>query len=146
MTKSERMTIAPSLNNDGYQPGFGNDFESEALPEALPQGRNSPQKCAYGLYAEQLSGTPFTAPRGKNERTWCYRIRPSVKHVSRFTSVKHPYWKKLKEHHMVHHFQNPDKGYGVSSDFWDKIFRTELDLKKRKKTKTVVGEHKPQTN
>ena len=45
-------------------PGFGNEFETEALPGALPIGHNSPQRCAYGLYAEQLSGSPFTAPRG----------------------------------------------------------------------------------
>ena len=58
--------------------GFGNDFQTEALPNALPEGRNSPQKCAYGLYAEQLSGSPFTAPRSINERSWLYRIRPSA--------------------------------------------------------------------
>ena len=46
-----------------YMSGFGNSFETEALPGALPMGRNSPQRCAYGLYAEQLSGSPFTAPR-----------------------------------------------------------------------------------
>ena len=79
--------------HEGYMPGFGNDFETEALPGALPQGQNSPQKCGYGLYAEQLSGTAFTAPRGKNERTWCYRIRPSVKHVGRFRPFDLPYWK-----------------------------------------------------
>ncbi|MGG7645193.1 homogentisate 1,2-dioxygenase [Rhodovulum sp. YNF3179] len=77
----------------GYMPGFGNDFETEALPGALPQGQNSPQKCNYGLYAEQLSGTPFTAPRGQNERTWCYRIRPSVKHTGRFTRIDLPYFR-----------------------------------------------------
>ena len=76
-----------------YMPGFGNDFETEALPGALPQGMNSPQKCNYGLYAEQLSGTPFTAPRGHNERSWCYRIRPSVKHTGRFQKIDMPYWK-----------------------------------------------------
>ena len=47
-------------------PGWANDFETEALPGALPLGRNSPQKCAYGLYAEQISGSPFTAPRATN--------------------------------------------------------------------------------
>ena len=77
----------------GYMPGFGNDFETEALPGALPQGRNSPQKCAYGLYAEQLSGTPFTAPSHQNERTWCYRIRPSVKHSARYRRIEMPHWK-----------------------------------------------------
>ena len=89
------MTRAASRTGtlDGYMPGFGNDFETEALPSALPQGQNSPQKCEYGLYAEQLSGTAFTAPRGQNERTWCYRIRPSVKHVQRFARIDVPYWK-----------------------------------------------------
>lgn len=76
-----------------YMPGFGNDFETEALPGALPIGQNSPQRCAYGLYAEQLSGSPFTAPRGANERSWLYRIRPSVRHTSNFKKVDHTYWK-----------------------------------------------------
>ena len=63
-----------------YMNGFGNEFESEALAGALPQGRFSPQKVAYGLYAEKLSSTAFTAPRETNRRTWFYRIRPSVTH------------------------------------------------------------------
>lgn len=63
-----------------YQSGFGNEFASEALPGALPVGRNSPQRCPYGLYAEQLSGTAFTVPRGANRRTWLYRIRPTAMH------------------------------------------------------------------
>lgn len=67
--------------------GFGNSFESEALQGALPQGRNSPQKCAYGLYAEQLSGTAFTMPQHVNERSWLYRIRPSVRHVGDFRPI-----------------------------------------------------------
>ena len=63
-----------------YQSGFANHFATEALPGALPQGRNSPQRCAYGLYAEQLSGTAFTAPRAANRRSWLYRIRPAAVH------------------------------------------------------------------
>ena len=77
--------------HEGYMPGFGNDFETEALPGALPQGMNSPQKCNYGLYGEQLSGTAFTAH--PPERTWTYRIRPSVKHSARYTPIDLPYWK-----------------------------------------------------
>jgi len=63
-----------------YLPGFGNHFATEALPGALPSGQNSPQRCPYGLYAEQLSGTAFTAPRAANRRTWLYRIRPGAVH------------------------------------------------------------------
>ncbi len=63
-----------------YLSGFGNELSSEALLGALPVGRNSPQRCPYGLYAEQLSGTAFTAPRHSNRRSWLYRIRPSAMH------------------------------------------------------------------
>jgi homogentisate 1,2-dioxygenase len=57
-----------SPGEPGYQSGFGNEFATEALPGALPVGRNSPQRCPYGLYAEQFSGTAFTAPRHANRR------------------------------------------------------------------------------
>lgn len=77
----------------GYMSGFGNSFETEALEGALPEGRNSPQRCPYGLYAEQLSGTAFTAPRSANRRSWLYRIRPSVQHAVRFRAVEMPGWK-----------------------------------------------------
>jgi len=78
----------------GYMSGFGNGFESEALPGALPVGRNSPQRCPYGLYAEQLSGSPFTAPRAANERSWLYRIRPTVRHIGRFAKTDAaPLWR-----------------------------------------------------
>ncbi|HVT96909.1 MAG TPA: homogentisate 1,2-dioxygenase [Acidobacteriaceae bacterium] len=63
-----------------YQSGFGNEFATEAVKGALPEGQNAPQKSALGLYTEQLSGTAFTAPRATNRRTWTYRIRPSVTH------------------------------------------------------------------
>ncbi len=71
---------APESEPDQYQSGFGNEFATEALPGALPRGRNSPQRCAYGLYAEQFTGTAFTAPRALNRRSWLYRIRPAVTH------------------------------------------------------------------
>src|SRR4051812_32014629 len=70
-----------------YMSGFGNSFETEALPGALPVGRNSPQKVNYGLYAEQLSGSPFTAPRNSNQRSWLYRVRPTVKHAGKFRKI-----------------------------------------------------------
>jgi homogentisate 1,2-dioxygenase len=64
----------------GYMTGFGGHFATEAVPGALPQGRNSPQRPAFGLYAEQLSGSSFTAPRHENRRSWLYRMRPTADH------------------------------------------------------------------
>jgi homogentisate 1,2-dioxygenase len=65
-----------------YVSGFGNEVATEARAGALPQGQNSPQRVPFGLYAEQLSGTAFTAPRGENRRSWLYRLRPSAAHPS----------------------------------------------------------------
>ena len=62
----------------GYLSGFGNTHSTQAEIGALPIGRNSPQQPPLGLYAEQLSGTAFTAPRAENKRSWLYRILPSV--------------------------------------------------------------------
>jgi homogentisate 1,2-dioxygenase len=93
--------VNQSIDHPGYQSGFGNEFATEALPGALPAHRNSPQRAPYGLYAEQLSGTAFTAPRAHNRRSWLYRIRPAAMHqpfrkidngriVSRFDEVAVP--------------------------------------------------------
>jgi homogentisate 1,2-dioxygenase len=103
-----RMTMSLA-----YMPGFGNDFETEALPGALPQGQNSPQKCNYGLYAEQLSGSPFTAPRGSNERSWLYRMRPSVSHIRRFKRTEIAGWKSAP--HIVEH------GLALGPLRWDPV-------------------------
>lgn len=72
-----RMNAVTELQ---YMTGFGNEFASEAIPGTLPEGQNSPQRVAHGLYAEQVSGTAFTAPRAQNRRSWLYRIRPASMH------------------------------------------------------------------
>src|SRR5688500_5571278 len=63
-----------------YMSGFGGHFESEAVEGALPKGRNSPQRPAHGLYAEQVSGTAFTSPRHDDRRSWLCRMRPTADH------------------------------------------------------------------
>jgi homogentisate 1,2-dioxygenase len=81
-TDSQCLTDTASIQGAArrYQSGWGNEFATEAIAGALPVGRNSPQRVAYGLYAEQISGTAFTAPRSHNRRTWFYRIRPGAVH------------------------------------------------------------------
>ncbi|MEP7299296.1 MAG: homogentisate 1,2-dioxygenase [Burkholderiales bacterium] len=75
-----------------YQSGFGNEYATEAIDGALPQGRNSPQRAPLNLYPELVSGTAFTAPRHENRRTWLYRRQPSV--VSgRFEAYAQALWR-----------------------------------------------------
>jgi homogentisate 1,2-dioxygenase len=78
-----------------YLSGFGNEFATEAIAGVLPEGQNSPQKVARGLYAEQLSGTPFTVARALNRRSWLYRIRPSVTHEP--FALLRALWDELEE-------------------------------------------------
>src|SRR5260370_42456618 len=87
MSPDTRVEIGEVANDRGvarsalrYLSGFGNELASEALPGILPEGQNAPQLPPHGLYTEQLSGTPFTAPRRENRRAWLYRIRPSAMH------------------------------------------------------------------
>ncbi|MFC3109028.1 homogentisate 1,2-dioxygenase [Undibacterium arcticum] len=97
-TTLERTTATPDalpINGTGYQTGFGNEFATEALPGALPVGQNSPQQAPYGLYAEQLSGTAFTAPRSANRRSWLYRMRPAAAHSP---------FKLIQNHRIVSRF------------------------------------------
>ncbi len=74
------MNVTSKTKLLDYLTGFGNEFATEALPGALPDGRNSPQRAPLGLYTEQFSGTAFTMPRKEQRRTWFYRIRPSAAH------------------------------------------------------------------
>ena len=68
------------MTNPRYMTGFANHHATEAVAGALPVGRNAPQRAPFGLYAEQLSGTAFTAPRADNRRSWLYRLRPAANH------------------------------------------------------------------
>ncbi|PVV03013.1 hypothetical protein BB560_002531 [Smittium megazygosporum] len=61
-----------------YQAGFGNQFQTEALPGALPKVQNTPHFAPYGLYTEQINGSSFTVPRNHNLRTWVYKIHPAT--------------------------------------------------------------------
>ncbi|AIA02706.1 homogentisate 1,2-dioxygenase [Streptomyces noursei] len=80
MAGTENERARKAAEGLAYSSGFGNEHSSEAVPGALPVGRNSPQRAPLGLYAEQLSGSAFTEPRSHNRRSWLYRIRPSAAH------------------------------------------------------------------
>ena len=80
-----------NTTNLGYQSGFGNEFASEAVAGALPQGRNSPQRAPHALYTELLSGTAFTAPRADNRRVWMYRRQPSAV-AGHYHPYAQPFW------------------------------------------------------
>lgn len=50
-----------------------------------------------------------------------YLVYDMTHYALHHASFKSPFWMKLKKHHMLHHYSDPTKGYGVSSDMWDKV-------------------------
>lgn len=106
-----------------YLKGFNSYFSSEAIKDALPKIGNTPQQCPFGLYAEQLSGSAFTVPRLKNQRSWLYRMVPSCKHLP---------WEEIEKHRLVSDFTsarpnpnrirwNPLSFPTVETDFVDSL-------------------------
>ena len=97
MNQAEGIRDGSAIREAGgaYMAGFASHHATEAVEGALPIGRNSPQRPPFGLYAEQLSGTAFTAPMAENRRAWLYRIRPSVRHVVRLEPAPdlNPHWR-----------------------------------------------------
>ncbi|KAI0073863.1 RmlC-like cupin [Panus rudis PR-1116 ss-1] len=80
-----------------YQVGYGNLFASEVVPGTLPEGRNNPQRPKYGLYTEQVTGSPFVNPRATNKNVWLYRIQPSVQHNGFTQGKQNPF---VSPHYM----------------------------------------------
>lgn len=80
MTTTQASKNLDNGYNDDFEYllGFGSHFQSEKIKGALPKGQNSPQLCPFGLYAEQLNGTAFTAPRVYNQRTYVDQINKII--------------------------------------------------------------------
>lgn len=57
----------------------------------------------------------------------CYDMVHYAIHHSNFKSI---ILKKIKQHHMLHHYSDATKGYGVSSSLWDAIFRSGFSNKR----------------
>jgi len=111
-----------------YQEGFGNHFQSEARPGALPLGQNSPQKAPLGLFAEQFSGSAFTAPRHRNLKAWLYKIRPSVVQ-GKFDEIGHATWisdakrgKVVRTPQALRFNPYPEANASTKIDFVDSFF------------------------
>ena len=105
-----------------YQTGFGNEYATEAIAGALPQGRNSPQRPPLGLYPELISGSAFTAPRAESRRSWLYRRQPSVV-VGRYERYAQPLWQTGGDSRIAVAPEpmrwNPFAVEGVDADFID---------------------------
>ncbi|MEO8702643.1 MAG: iron-containing alcohol dehydrogenase [Kofleriaceae bacterium] len=89
ITARQRLRAREIILDRPEPRGIPGALDSEARPGAVPAHQNTPRLSPLGLYPEQLNGTPFTAPRAANQRTWCYRVRPSAQRRA-YTTLEHP--------------------------------------------------------
>ncbi|WAC42391.1 sterol desaturase family protein [Pedobacter sp. SL55] len=59
-----------------------------------------------------------------------YLFYDMVHYALHHANFKSGLWKRLKHHHMLHHYQDASKGFGVSWMFWDGVFRSGFEKKK----------------
>jgi sterol desaturase/sphingolipid hydroxylase (fatty acid hydroxylase superfamily) len=106
--------------------GVHHDYPNDALRLVMPPSVSIPLATGFyfffrallpsiyldGFFATFLIGYLF------------YDISHYAMHHANFKSR---FWKKLKHHHMMHHYNDPTKGYGVSSALWDWFFDSDFD-------------------
>jgi dihydroceramide fatty acyl 2-hydroxylase len=80
----------------------------------------------YGL---DKSASSFAAFAGI---VFGYLIYDMMHYALHHSKWQNKVFEKLKKHHMAHHYQHPDAGFGVSSFFWDIVFSTELEVARKK--------------
>jgi sterol desaturase/sphingolipid hydroxylase (fatty acid hydroxylase superfamily) len=62
-----------------------------------------------------------------------YLIYDMMHYAMHHYNFKNPLLKKIKQHHMLHHYQDSSKGYGVSSSLWDIILQSNFPAESNKK-------------
>lgn len=108
--------------------GVHHDFPQDALRLVMPPSVSIPLATAfYFLFYSMLPAEwlPAFFP-GFISGYLFYDLTHYATHHATFKSGV---LKKLKHHHMTHHYNDPNRGFGVSSPLWDKIFRSDF-LKK----------------
>lgn len=105
--------------------GVHHDYPSDAKRLVLPPSVSIP--LATGFYFLFHAILPVNAIYGFFPAFILGYLFYDISHYAiHHFNFKGAIWKKIKQHHMLHHYQDPDKGYGVSSPLWDKIFRSDF--------------------
>jgi sterol desaturase/sphingolipid hydroxylase (fatty acid hydroxylase superfamily) len=110
--------------------GVHHDYPSDRLRLVMPPAVSIPLAALFfWLFSLVLSnGQLYSFFPGFITGYLFYDISHYAIHHFNF---KGSVWKKIKQHHMLHHYSDPHKGYGVSSSIWDKIFHTDFPKKSR---------------
>ena len=109
--------------------GVHHDYPNDSKRLVMPPSVSIPLAVAFYFLFKVLLGVYSVAPFyiGFIAGYLFYDITHYAIH---HFSMHSKFWLAIKNHHMRHHYQEEARGYGVSSPFWDLIFRTNFEGKK----------------
>jgi len=109
--------------------GVHHDYPNDAKRLVMPPSASIPLALGFYVIFKAL------LPVGANDAFFVgfitgYLVYDMIHYALHHANFKSDTWRKLKQHHMLHHYADSTKGYGVSSDFWDKILGSNFIKKK----------------
>ncbi len=111
--------------------GVHHDYPNDRLRLVMPPSVSIPLAIIFFAFFRALVGYPHVYPffSGFLLGYLCYDLMHYAIHHLRWN---HPFWQRIKQHHMLHHYQYNNRGFGVSNPFWDHVFNTTFNLSRKK--------------
>ncbi len=112
--------------------GVHHDYPSDSRRLVMPPSVSIPLATLFYFLFSFLLGNIFVLPFFAGFLTG-YLFYDITHYAVHHFNMHSKFWLAIKNHHIKHHYQDPDKGYGVSSPIWDYIFRTHYISKEEQK-------------
>lgn len=113
--------------------GVHHDYPSDSKRLVMPPSVSLPLATFFYFLFRFLIGDVFINPFFVGFLTG-YLFYDMTHYAVHHFNMHSTFWLAIKNHHIKHHYQDPDNGYGVSSPLWDYIFKTNYPKKEEPNT------------
>ena len=105
-----------------YSHGMHHEIPTDATRLVMPPGASIPLAIIFFLLFK-LAMPVYYLPFFAGFVTF-YMIYDFMHFATHFIRFKNRWYKNVRKHHMIHHYRDPTKNYGISNYFWDRVFFT----------------------
>jgi len=110
--------------------GVHHDHPNDPLRLVMPPLMSTPIMAVALLVALVLFGRPLAYPTLMGFMLG-YLLYDMLHYGVHHIQFKTPLGRYLKRLHMLHHFHDPERGFGISAPWWDMVFKTEDSQSRR---------------
>jgi len=110
--------------------GVHHDYPSDSRRLVMPPSVSLPLAILFYFLFYAILGHIYVAPFMTGFLTG-YLFYDMTHYAIHHFNMHNKFWLAVKNHHMKHHYQDPAKGFGVSSSLWDKIIGTDFPGKNK---------------